>query len=156
MTDVTHSISPEGRAAAEAELKHLVEVRRAEIVAAIKVAREFGDLSENAEYHAARDAQGLNEARIRTLEHHLAKAQVTDGGSSDGTAGIGSRVSYRDGATGKVTEVTLVHPLEASVADGKISTQSPIARSLLGSRGGDKVTLSTPRGEKPVEILEVG
>ena len=73
-----HSISAEGRAKAEAELQDLREVRRPKIVAEIKVAREFGDLSENAEYHAAREAQGLNEARIRVLEHHLAMAKVQE------------------------------------------------------------------------------
>ena len=78
MEGAKHSISPEGRAKAEAELRHLREVRRPKIVAEIKVAREFGDLSENAEYHAAREAQGLNEARIRVLEHHLAMAKVQD------------------------------------------------------------------------------
>jgi hypothetical protein len=83
-----HSISPEGRAKAEAELQHLREVRRPKIVAEIRVAREFGDLSENAEYHAAREAQGLNEARIRVLAHHLATATAQEGASGDS---IGSR-----------------------------------------------------------------
>ncbi len=94
-----NEISAEGKAEAEAELKHRVEVRRREIVAAIKVAREFGDLKENAEYHAAREAQGHNEARIRVLEHHLASATVTESaGSADGSVAVGSKVSYRDTA----------------------------------------------------------
>src|SRR3954452_12969895 len=84
MGGAKHSISPEGKAKAEAELQHLREVRRPEIVAEIKVAREFGDLSENAEYHAAREAQGLNESRIRTLEDLLAHAEITEG-TSDGS-----------------------------------------------------------------------
>ena len=155
MEGAKHSISPEGWAKAEAELQHLREVRRPKIVAEIKVAREFGDLSENAEYHAAREAQGLNEARIRVLEHHLAMAKVQEAASGD-LIGVGSRVSYRDRGNGMVTEVTLVHRLEATVAEGKVSVESPVAKALLGARAGQQVTLDTPRGVKQLEILDVG
>ena len=155
MSDLNKPISPEGKAAAEAELKELTEVRRAEIVESIKVAREFGDLKENAEYHAARDAQGLNEARIRQLEHQLAHVEVVEA-TTGGTAGVGSTVSWRDGASGKVSEMTLVHPLEASMPDGKLSVDSPVGKALLGASKGDEVELSTPRGSKQLEILDVG
>ena len=155
MGGAKHSISPEGRANAEAELQHLREVRRPKIVAEIKVAREFGDLSENAEYHAAREAQGLNEARIRVLEHHLAMAKVQEEAGGD-LIGVGSRVSFRDRGNGTVTEVTLVHRLEAKVAEGKVSVESPVAQALLGARAGQQVTLDTPRGAKQLEILDVG
>ena len=149
-----NSISAEGKARAEAELEQLREVRRPEIVAAIKAAREHGDLSENAEYHAAREEQGLNEARIRFLEHHLATAmvQAPRGGEE---AGVGSLVSFRDDSDGETKEVTLVHPLEVSVAEGKISVESPIGEALLGARAGEKVGLSTPRGEKQLQIFAV-
>ena len=147
--------APKGKAKAEAELQHLREVRRPQIVAEIKVAREFGDLSENAEYHAAREAQGLNEARIRMLEHHLKLAEPHKGTSGD-SIGVGSRVSFRDCGSGKVTEVTLVHRLEATVEEGKISVESPVAEALLGAHAGEKVTLDTPRGPKQLEILDVG
>jgi len=151
-----NTISPEGRANAEAELRHLIEVRRPEIVASIKVAREFGDLKENAEYHAAREAQSMNEARIRVLEHHLATAEVSDAATGD-TVEVGSKVSFRDPAAGKVTEATVVHPLEASIPEGKLSVESPIAKALLGGAAGDKVEFETPRGEtKTLEILDVG
>ena len=150
-----HSISPEGRAKAEAELQHLREVRRPKIVAEIKVAREFGDLSENAEYHAAREAQGLNEARIRVLEHHLAMAKVQEEAGGD-LIGVGSRVSFRDRGDGSVTQVTVVHRLEAMVAEGKVSVESPVAKALLGARAGQQVTLDTPGGTKQLEILDVG
>jgi transcription elongation factor GreA len=150
-----HSISPEGRARAEAELRRRREVERARIVAEIKTAREFGDLSENAEYHAAREAQGLNEARIRALEHHLATAKTEEPASGD-SIGVGSRVRFRDLGDNKVTEVSLVHPLEAAVAEGRLSAESPVAKALLGARMGDRVTLETPRGAKQLEILEVG
>jgi transcription elongation factor GreA len=150
-----HSISPEGRAKAEAELHQLRKVRRPKIVAEIRVAREFGDLSENAEYHAAREAQGLNEARIRLLEHHLAMAKVEEITNGD-SIGVGSRVRFRDCGNGKVTDVTLVHRLEAMVAEGKVSVESPVAKALLGARAGDQVTLDTPRGAKQLAILDVG
>ena len=157
MSDQSNSISPEGKAAAEAELKELTEVRRPEIVQAIKTAREFGDLSENAEYHAAREDQGMNEARIRVLEHHLSTAVVVDDDpAEDGAVALGSKVSFKDSATDKVTEATLVHPLEASLPDGKLSSESPVAQALLGQKKGDKVTVETPNGNKKLEILEVG
>ena len=149
-----HPISSEGRAKAEAELQHLREVRRPKIVAEIKAAREFGDLSENAEYHAAREAQGLNEARIRVLEHHLATAIAPDV-ANEGSIGVGSRVSFRDRGNGSVMEVNVVHRLEAAVAEGKISVDSPVAKALLGARAGEQVTLETPRGAKQLEILDV-
>jgi transcription elongation factor GreA len=155
VADPETTISPAGKAEAEAELEHRRKVRRAEIVASIKVAREFGDLSENAEYHAAREAQGLNEARIRVLEHHLAAAEVRDA-ANDGSIEVGSRVSYRDVAAGKVSEVTLVHQLEANLAEGKLSVTSPIGRALIGRRVGERVSLETPRGAKELEVVEVG
>ena len=153
MAEPPTTISPGGKAEAEAELEYLRTVRRAEIVAAIRVAREFGDLSENAEYHAAREAQGMNEARIRVLEHHLATAEVGEA-ANDGTVEVGSRVSYRDEA-GKLSEVTLVHPLEADLAAGKLSVTSPVGRALLGRRAGDGVSVETPRASKRVEIVAV-
>jgi transcription elongation factor GreA len=149
------TISPEGKAKAEAELKHLTEVKRPEIVKAIKSAREFGDLSENAEYHAAREAQAMNESRIRVLEHHLATAVVSESAGGD-QASIGSVVSYRDTDSGKETEVTLVHRLEADLTAGKLSVESPIGTALLGTAKGDEVSFETPRGaEKRLEVLSV-
>ena len=154
-----NSISPEGYANAKAELEHLTQVRRPAIVAAIKAAREEGDLSENAEYHAAREEQGLNEARIRNLEEQLASAQVVEpeaNGAAAGVVAAGSTVEFRDEATGTVRTVTLVHRLEADTAAGKLSAESPIARALLGGKAGDKIKVSTPRGDKSLEIVKVG
>jgi transcription elongation factor GreA len=154
MSDLGNSISPEGKAQAEAELAHLIDVRRPAIVAAIKAAREEGDLSENAEYHAAREDQGMNEARIRSIEHRLATATVQEATSGD-AIGFGSTVSFRDKDGGKVSEVTLVHPLEARPAEGKISSDSPVAKALVGHRKGELVKTTTPRGSKEFEILKV-
>jgi transcription elongation factor GreA len=153
MSDQNNKISPEGKAEAEAELRDLTEERRPRITAAIKAAREEGDLSENAEYHAAREEQGMNEARIRTLEALLATAQVAAPADGD-KVGVGSTVSFRDDAGEK--EVTLVHRLEADSAQGKLSVESPIAQALIGARKGDSVVVSTPRGQKQLEILAVG
>ena len=152
--DVQNAISREGFADAEAELKHLTEVRRPAIVAAIKAAREEGDLSENAEYHAAREEQGMNEARIRSLENLLATAEVTEAASGE-TVGIGSQVAFRDEGAGDTTEVTIVNRLEADTAAGKLSAESPIARALLGARAGETVTVETPRGDKRLEVVQV-
>ena len=142
------------RAALEAELAELEGPRRAAAVAAIKHAREFGDLSENFEYHAAKNEQGLLEARIRTLRSRLDHAEIVEDASGD-EVGIGSRVRYRDDTTDKVTEVTVVHPLEASVPEGKLSAASPIGKALLGASKGGTVSLETPRGAKQLEILDV-
>jgi transcription elongation factor GreA len=153
MPNAKQTISPEGRAEAEAELRHRTEVRRAEIREAIKTAREFGDLKENAEYHAAREEQGLNEARIRVLEHHLAHSEVREASGAD-TVEVGSRVRYRDGD--READVSVVHALEADLASGKISAESPIAKALLGHAAGERVTVATPRGDREIEILSVG
>jgi transcription elongation factor GreA len=151
-----NTISAEGKAKAEEELRYLTEVKRPEIVKSIKTAREFGDLSENAEYHAAREAQAMNESRIRVLEHHLATAVVSDTAGGD-EAAIGSVIRYRDSDSGKETEVTLVHRLEADLAAGKLSVESPIGTALLGAGEGDQVVFETPRGgEKKLEVLSIG
>jgi len=156
MSEQENIISAKGKAEAEAELKHLTEVRRPEIVAAIKSAREFGDLSENAEYHAAREEQGLNEAKIRNLEHHLAHAEVGEDVTADGQIGVGSTVSFKDLESGDVKEITLVHRLEADAATSKVSVESPVAGALLGASQGDQVGFETPRGDsKQLEILSV-
>ena len=153
--DLKNAISAEGKAEAEGELAELRDVRRPAISAAIKAAREEGDLSENAEYHAAREEQGMNEARIRTLEELLAHATVVE--PTDGDAvGTGSQVSFRDKSSGETTDLTLVHRLEADTTEGKVSVESPIAKALIGRRPGDVVKVSTPGGDKQLEILSVG
>ena len=155
MSDVVNEISPQGKAEAEAELEELRDVKRPRIVAAIKAAREEGDLSENAEYHAAREEQGHLEARIRILEELLANAEVVEAPAGD-KAGVGSRVKFRDAESGEEKEITLVHRLEASMAEGKLSAESPVGRALLGAKVGESVTFETPRGSKQLEILELG
>ncbi len=155
MSDTVNEISPQGKAEAEAELEELRDVKRPRIVAAIKAAREEGDLSENAEYHAAKDEQGHLEARIRMLEDLLANAEVVEA-PTGGKAQVGSRISFRDKDSGEEKEVTLVHRLEASMAEGKLSAESPVGRALMGASKGDAVKFETPNGAKNLEILSVG
>ena len=155
MSDTVNEISPQGKAEAEAELEELRAVKRPRIVAAIKAAREEGDLSENAEYHAAKDEQGHLEARIRMLEDLLANAEVV-GAPTGGKAQVGSRITFRDTGSGEEKEVTLVHRLEASMADGKLSAESPVGKALMGATEGDTVQFKTPSGAKNLEILSVG
>ena len=154
MSDAVNEISPQGKAEAEAELEELREVKRPRIVAAIKAAREEGDLSENAEYHAAKDEQGHLEARIRMLEDLLANAEVVEA-PTGGKARVGSRISFRDKDSGEEKEVTLVHRLEASMSEGKLSAESPVGRALMGASKGDAVKFETPNGAKSLEILSV-
>jgi len=154
MSDAVNEISPQGKAEAEAELEELREVKRPRIVAAIKAAREEGDLSENAEYHAAKDEQGHLEARIRLLEDMLANAEVIQAPKGD-SAAVGSRIRFRDSDSGDEKEVTLVHRLEASMAEGKLSAESPVGRALMGASVGDQISFETPNGEKKLEILSV-
>ena len=97
----------------------------------------------------------MNEARIRVLEELLASATIVEASGGD-TVGPGSQVSFRDSSTEKVTDVTLVHRLEADLTEGKLSTESPIAKALLGASKGDQVTVATPSGAKTLEILAVG
>jgi len=155
MSDTVNEISPQGKAEAEAELEELRDVKRPRIVAAIKAAREEGDLSENAEYHAAKDEQGHLEARIRLLEDMLANAEVVEA-PTGGEAQVGSRVRFRDADSGDEKEVTLVHRLEASMEDNKLSAESPVGRALMGVSKGDSVKFETPAGAKNLKILSVG
>ncbi len=149
-------MTPEGAQKLREELAHRKGPERAAISHAIGVARELGDLSENAEYHAARERQGLNEARIRDIEDKLARIEIIDP-----TKLSGDRVSF--GATVKLSntdteeEVTyrLVGAEEADLKNGSISITSPVARSLLGKSVGDEVKIRTPAGERTYEILEV-
>ena len=154
MSDAVNEISPQGKAEAEAELEELREVKRPRIVAAIKAAREEGDLSENAEYHAAREEQGHLEARIRILEELLANAEVVEAPSGD-EIGVGSVVRFRDEESGEEKEITLVHRLEASMAEGKLSAESPVGKALMGASKGDEATLETPSGAKRLTVLAV-
>jgi transcription elongation factor GreA len=145
-----------GYAALEAEVKTLKTIERPRIIKAIAEARAHGDLSENAEYHAAKESQSLNEARIADLEDKLSRADVIDVSKLSGdTVKFGAVIKIVDEDTDDELSYQIVGDFEADVKSGKIAINSPIARALIGKKAGDVVEVATPRGHKSYEILEV-
>ncbi len=147
----------EGHAALEAELKNLKSVERPAIIQAISVAREHGDLSENAEYHAAKEKQSFIEGRVAELEDKLARADVIDISKLNGSSvKFGATVVIVDVETEKEATYKIVGEDEADVSGGKISITSPIARALIGKEEGDEVEVAAPGGARAYEIASVG
>ena len=145
-----------GHAALEAELKRRSGEERHSIVSAISEAREHGDLSENAEYHAAKEQQSLNEGRIAELEDVLARAEVIDVTKMSGdTVKFGATVTLEDEETEEEKHYQIVGDQEADVASGKISISSPISRALIGKEEGDSVEVAAPGGTRAYEILKI-
>lgn len=145
-----------GHAALEEELKHRQQVERQRIIAAISEARSHGDLSENAEYHAAKEAQSHNEGRIAELEDRLARAEVIDVSKLSGaTIKFGATVTLADEDTDEERVYQIVGENEADVKAGKVSITSPIARALISKKVGDGVEVNTPGGGKSYEVLKV-
>jgi transcription elongation factor GreA len=150
-------MTPEGHARLTAELKRLKSVERPAVIKAIAAAREHGDLSENAEYHAARERQGFIEGRVMELEDKLSRAEVIDINRLSGTkVTFGARVKLVDEETEEETSYQVVGPEEADIQQGLLSIQSPLAQAILGKEAGDSVEVSTPRGLRYFEIIEVG
>lgn len=146
----------EGYTALNEELKNLKTVERPAIIAAIAEAREHGDLSENAEYHAAKEKQSFIEGRVAELEDKLARADVIDTSKLDGDrVKFGATVTVLDEETEVESRYKIVGEDEADVADGKISITSPIARALIGKELEDVVEVAAPGGAKSFEILKV-
>ena len=138
------------------ELRRLKAEERPRIVREIEEARAHGDLSENAEYHAAREKQGQLEARIRQIEDRVARAQVIDpSGQSVDRVRFGLTVHLEDTETGEQVTYTILGEEEADAANGRISVLSPVARALLGRGVGDSVTVRIPKGTREFEILEI-
>ncbi|GAB4205299.1 MAG: transcription elongation factor GreA [Sandaracinaceae bacterium] len=149
-------MTPEGHAALLAEVTHLKNVERPKISKEIGVAREHGDLRENAEYHAAKEKQGMIEARIAEIEDKIARADVIDPSTFSGDkVKFGAYVTLEDTDSGKRVRYRIVGPDEADLKKGTISVTSPIARALIGRRVGDEVTVNAPGGERVYEISEV-
>lgn len=146
----------EGHSALTEELKHLKTVERPEIIQAISVAREHGDLSENAEYHAAKERQSFIEGRVMELESKLAQSQVIDISKLSGdTVKFGATVTVVDEDTDVEAVYKIVGEDEADVKAGKISITSPIARALIGKGIGDAIEVNAPGGARGYEILDV-
>lgn len=150
-------ITPEGHARLTKELRHCKSVLRPQVVKDIEEARAHGDLSENAEYDAAKERQGLLEARINDLENRLATAEVIDISKLPATDKVifGVKVQLLDLDTEDEVEYRLVSDYEADVKKGLIFYGSPIGRSLIGKEAGDEVKVQTPKGARAFEILDV-
>lgn len=147
-----YQITDEGKKELEAELEEL-KSRRGGIADKIAEARDFGDLSENAEYDSAREEQGLVESRIAEIEDILLNAELIKGGSKTKVS-LGSKVELKTGK--KTVTYTVVGPVEADPLEGKISNESPIGLALMGKKVGDKATITTPKGEIEYEIVKIG
>lgn len=149
-------MTAEGHRALDEELRHLKSVERPQVIQAISEAREHGDLSENAEYHAAKERQGWIEGRVQELEDKLARAQVIDTSKMGGdTVKFGATVTLVDEDSEQESTYKIVGDDEADVKSGKISLSSPIARSLINKETGDVVEVNAPGGIKTYEILKV-
>jgi transcription elongation factor GreA len=149
-------MTAEGHAALDAELKHLKSVERPAIIAAISEAREHGDLSENAEYHAAKEKQSFIEGRVAELEDKLARAEVIDVSKLKGEKVVfGATVTLIDADTEKEVTYRIVGEDEADISKGKVSVGSPIARALIGKTVGDEAEVAAPGGARVYEIENV-
>ncbi len=149
-------VTAQGFARMEAELKNLKVVERPAVIKAIAEAREHGDLSENAEYHAARDKQSFIEGRILELEATVSRAEVFDPASMSGdTIKFGATVKLVDEETDDEVTYQIVGEYEADLESGKISISAPIARALIGKKAGDSAEVTTPKGTRYYEILSV-
>ncbi|MFA5678798.1 MAG: transcription elongation factor GreA [Pseudomonas sp.] len=152
-----YPMTKKGAQALEDELKHLKTVMRPQITEAIAEARELGDLKENAEYHAAREQQGMVEARISDIEGRLSAAQVIDVLSIpySGKVIFGTTVTIANVDTDEEVRYQIVGEDEADIKEGKISVTSPIARALIGKEEGEIVAVRTPSGVVEYEIVEI-
>ncbi|GAJ38164.1 transcription elongation factor GreA [Parageobacillus sp. VR-IP] len=151
-----YPMTKEGKEKLEQELEYLKTVKRKEVVERIKIARGFGDLSENSEYDAAKDEQAFVESRIQTLENMIRNAVIIEEDKENpDVVSLGKSVTFIELPDGEEETYTIVGSAEADPFEGKISNDSPIAKSLLGRRVGEEVTVQTPGGEMLVKIVAV-
>jgi transcription elongation factor GreA len=150
------TMSAEELEAVQRELRHLESVGRSAIAARIKTAREWGDLKENGEYHAAKEDQAHLETRILRLREQVRSADVIEVPTATDVVQHGSTVGYTDVATKREQKFTLVAPYDAKPAEGTLSITSPVAKALLGHRVGDKVEVQTPNGVRALTIDSIG
>jgi transcription elongation factor GreA len=156
MPDQKFPMTPKGAQLLKEELKRRKEVDRFAIVKAIEEARGHGDLSENADYSAAKEAQSFNEGRIRELETLLALSEVIDPASLSGDKVVfGATVKLSDVDNGDEVVYQIVGEQEADIKKGMVSISAPIARALIGREAGDTVQVRTPKGNREYEILKV-
>lgn len=149
-------ITKEGYKVLKAELERLKRVERPENILAIETARAHGDLSENAEYHAAKERQGFLEGRINDLEFKLATAEVIDPENlPTDRAVFGSRVTLENVDTGESVIYQLVGPEESDIDQGRISISSPLGRAIIGRKPDDELSLQVPGGKRCYEVIEI-
>jgi transcription elongation factor GreA len=144
-----------GHAALDEELKSLKSVERPAVIRAIAEAREHGDLSENAEYHAARERQSFIEGRIKELESILSRAEVIDPARLSGPVKFGATVTLADEETGEERTYQIVGEPEANLEAGLLNIRSPLARALIGKDEGDSVEVRTPGGTRSYDVVAV-
>lgn len=148
-------MTPRGFKSLDSELKNLKSVERPAIIKAIAEAREHGDLSENAEYHSAREKQSFIEGRIKELEASLGMAEVIDPVTLSGSVKFGATILLFDDENEKKQTFQIVGSSEANIENGLLNIQSPLARALIGKDIGDSVEVKTPGGTRDYEILDV-
>ena len=149
-------LSEEGLKKLKEEIEFLTSVERPKISKQIAEARDKGDLSENAEYDAAKEAQGLLEMKIAQLQETLRKSRVVDESKiNTGEVQLMNKVTIKNLKTGAISEYILVSEREANLKEKKMSVETPIARGLMGKKKGDKVTVNVPAGQMTFEILDI-
>ena len=156
MVEKVYPMTQEGKEKLERELEELKTVKRGEIIERIKIARSFGDLSENSEYESAKDEQAFVEGRITTLENMIRFAQIIDNDNvAQDEVSIGKTVVFKELPDGEEEEYTIVGSAESDPFAGKISNDSPIAQALIGKKVNDEVNISKPGGDFLVKIVSV-
>lgn len=148
-------LTARGFAKLDAELKKLKSVERPAVIRAIAEAREHGDLSENAEYHAAREKQSFIEGRIKELEGMISRSEVIDVSKLSGAVKFGATVVLLDDETEEEKSYQIVGEAEANIEEGLLNMKSPLARALIGKEAGDSVEVKTPGGVRSYEIMAV-
>ncbi|MBI5104701.1 MAG: transcription elongation factor GreA [Solirubrobacterales bacterium] len=153
---MAEAITREGLAQLKAELEELEGPARRELAKRILAARELGDLSENAEYHAAKEDQAHLETKIARLTERLRSAEVVEPDATAGVVTFGATVDVLDVESGRTTTYTIVGPTEADLKTGKLSAESPVAQAIMGAAPGDEVKVSTPRGDRALRVEKLG
>ncbi len=153
MANKVFTLTKDGLEHLKAELKELKEVKRPEVIARIKSAQELGDLSENAEYQSAKEDQSFIEGRIQELEVMIKSAKVIERGQDTSVIDIGSKVTLS--VDGDTIFYEIVGPTESDIENDKVSSESPVARALMGHKKGDSVTVMAPGGEVAYKVIDV-
>ena len=154
-TEKQYPMTVAGKQKLQDELTHLITVKRKEVVERIKIARSFGDLSENSEYDSAKEDQAFVEGRISTLESMIRNAVIIEGEGNNDTVTLGKTVTFVEIPDGDEETYTIVGSAEADPIEGLISNDSPSAKGLIGKSTGDRVKILTPGGEMDVEIKTI-